>query len=137
MIASILSPPTTKSQGNFEIISYNNNAIMSQCSGIKISSTTAGTFTSGSFSSSSITVNSVGVGTLTFRISSNIVPTDTFVVVFPSTIGLTSLSKVYINNGGGFNSTGVNNQSITLTGATAFAGDTFSIVFTGVTNPPS
>lgn len=110
---------------------------MSQCSSIKISSTTAGAFASGSFSSSSITVNSVGDGTLTFSISSNIVPTDTFVVVFPSTIGLTSLSRVYINNGGGTNSTSANNQSITLTGATAFAGDVFSILFTGITNPPS
>ena len=110
---------------------------MSQCPGITISSATAGTFTSGSFSSSSITVNSVGVGTLTFGISSNIVPTDTFIVAFPSTIGLTSLSNVYINNGGGTNSTRVSNQSITLTGATAYAGDVFSVVFTGVTNPPS
>lgn len=84
-----------------------------------------------------MTVNSVGDGTLTFSINSNYISTDTFVVVFPSTIGLTSLSNVYINNGGGTNSTSVNNQSITLTGANAYAGDVFSIVFTGVTNPPS
>jgi hypothetical protein len=110
---------------------------MTKCTGVSISSTTAGALTGGSFSTSSITVNAIGVGTLTFGIKSDIIETDSFAITFPSTIGLGNLNSVYINNGGSTSSPTISGQSLTLTNAKAYKGDTISITFTNVVIPPS
>lgn len=137
-MATTLSPPTTQPQGSFDITSYINNIAMTKCSAVKVSSTTAGSITTGTYSTTNIIVNSAGVGTVSFGINSNIIPTDTFSVTFPSTMSLASLTSAYIVNGGvSFSPPTISNQTVSLSGARGYIGDTISVLFTNIINPPS
>lgn len=136
-MGTILSPPTTMPQNSFTMTSYLNDYMMSECTGITVTAN-AGTLSVGSFTTFSNIVNAVSIGTLSFTIKSNIVTTDIIIVTFPPTILLTSLNSIFISNGGTtIPSPSKTMQTITMTGATAFQGDTLSISFTNVKNPPS
>lgn len=80
-----------------------------------MSSTTVGFITSGSYSNTNMLVNGIGVGTLSFVINSNINKNDQFFITFPSTMSLSSLTSVYIYNGGNITSAPIiRNQTVTL-----------------------
>jgi hypothetical protein len=136
-IASILTPPTTEPQDSFTITSFYNGSSMSVCYGAYITTTTAGSISVGSYSSSVITVNAAGVGTLNFVVHSDIIASDTIAITFPVEMSLANLTSVYINNGGNTSTPTITNQSMTLTAAIANAGNTISIQFTNIINPPS
>jgi hypothetical protein len=136
-ISTILSPPTVKPQNSFTMTSFLNNEMMSDCTGITVTATT-GLISVGSFTTFSNIVNAVSVGTLSFTIKSNIVSTDSIIVTFPPTILLTSLTSIFISNGGTpISSPNRSGQTVTMEGAKAFSGDTLLISFTNVKNPPS
>jgi hypothetical protein len=136
-MGTILSPPTTMPQNRFTLTSFLNDYMMSDCSGMTVTAS-VGSVSVGSFTTFSNIVNAVSVGTLSFTIGSNIVTTDTIIVTFPSTILLTSLTSVFISNGGAnIPSPSVSGQTVTVTGAIAYQGETMSISFTNVKNPPS
>jgi hypothetical protein len=137
-IATILSPPTTLPQGSFIILSSNNNALMSTCTGIPVVST-VGAINVGSYSTNKITVNAVGMGTLTFVINSNLDQGDIFTVTFPSTMSLTSLTSVYINGNIVTSALSISGQTITLTltGTIIYAGSTITVDFANIINPPN
>lgn len=94
-----------------------------------MSSTTVGFITSGSYSSTNILVNGIGVGTLSFVINSKIKKSDQFVITFPNTMSLSSLTSVYIYNGGNITSSPSirNLTTITLENVTAVSGDTITM----------
>ena len=136
-MGTALSPPTTMPQNSFTMTSYLNDYMMSDCTGIAVTAS-AGSISVGSFTTFSNIVNAVSVGTLSFTINSNIVTTDTIIITFPTTILLTSLTSIFISNGGTtIPSPSRSGQTVTMTGAKAYQGDTLSISFTNVKNPPS
>jgi hypothetical protein len=136
-MGTILSPPTIMPQNSFTLTSFLNDYMMSDCSGIAVTAS-VGLISVGSFTTFSNIVNAVSVGTLSFTIGSNIVNNDTIIITFPPTILLTSLTSVFISNGGTNNpSPSVSEQTVTIIGAIAYQGDTMSISFTNVKNPPS
>lgn len=137
-MSTILSPPTTMPQGSFMITSYNNNALMSTCTGIPVVSTT-GSISLGAYSTSKMTVNAAGVGTLTFVVNINLDKNDVFIVTFPPTISLASLTSVYINGLSAATPLSISSQNITLTltGSIIYAGSTITVDFTNIINPPN
>ena len=136
-MGTVLSPPTVKPQNSFTMTSYLNDHVMSDCTGITVTAS-VGALSVGSFTTFSNIVNAVSVGTLSFTVNSNIVITDTIIVTFPATILLTSLTSIFISNGGtNIPSPNKSGQTVTILGATVFQGGTLSISFTNVKNPPS
>ena len=103
-----------------------------------MASTTVGSITSGSYSTTNMLVNGIGVGTLNFVINSKINQNDVFVITFPSTMSISGLTSVYIYNGGNITSPpSISGQNVTLNNVTAVSGDTISMQFTSIKNPPS
>ena len=80
---SLMTPPTTKTQGSLLIIAREGTKTMSQCTA-SVSGMTAGSLTSGALSAVTTTVNAATQISVSFVVNVNVVNSDVVRVTFPA-----------------------------------------------------
>lgn len=80
----VWTPPSTMPQGSFTLTAKDGGKAMSQCTAGQTSGMTAGSLSAGSIAATTKTVNSNTQITLTFKVNTNVVSSDTITVTFPT-----------------------------------------------------
>lgn len=111
------------------------------CSGVKLSTVTTGQLTSPSFSMSATLINTVGQATLTFKLATTILISDTIQVTFPSALTLSITSIILISGNRAITSYSVIGQQLSFvigTGTTQFQANTIlTFTISSIGNPVS